>query len=117
MSFSVEDMLRRGGPCNITLWVKDNNTQASIQEPGSTGWNCVTRPRAVDALHEALSQRPIFRKAKTTEALNPGKFSTVPLPEAAAAAGIKVPAPVRKTAVIQRPDNAHVPLRVIRRKT
>lgn len=102
---TIDELLRRGGPCKITLWVGEDSSQANIQEPGSSGWHCVTRRNAAEALHAALMERPLFR----------GRTDT-PLPAPAQAEEVSSVGAPRRVVVARKPAAPVAPIRrVVRR--
>ena len=109
----IPALLEDGPPCRITLSIRADNTQANVQEEGSTGWSVATDRSPARALLAVLLRRP-YRDAENLEGMQQAEPAT-----ALRAAVAQAPNPARQRAVIRRPaptaPTAPAPRRVVRR--
>lgn len=105
----IPALLEDGPPCRITLSIRADNTQANVQEEGSTGWSVATDRSPARALLAVLLRRP-HRDAENLAGMQ--QAETTDLRTAVAQA----PDPVRRRTVVRRPaPTVSTPRRVVRR--
>lgn len=105
----IPALLEDGPPCRITLSIRADNTQANVQEEGSTGWSVATDRSPARALLAVLLRRP-YRDAENMAGMQPAETTDL------RAAVAQAPNPVRQRTVVRRPAPAvSTPRRVVRR--